>query len=56
MRFLLGPLAILIGVPLAAVFGVACALFQGALLLAWPFAWAYDAIRLRLPRRAPTPR
>jgi len=56
MSWLLGPLALVIGVAYAIAWGLLCALAEGALLLAWPFAWAFDAIRRRLPRRAPKPR
>lgn len=55
MNFAKGIAALVVGTLAAALFGLAAGIAIGALVLVAPLAWVYDAIRRRLPRRAPRP-
>lgn len=55
MNFAKGIAAILLGMAAAALFGIAAGVAIGVLILLAPFAWAYDATRRLLQRRAPKP-
>jgi hypothetical protein len=50
-----GPVAIAVGMLFAVGFGLAGGVAVGLCILAWPAAWAFDAIRRRLPRRGSMP-
>lgn len=54
--FVVGPAAIAIGVLFALGFGLAGGVAVGLCVLAWPAAWAFDAIRRRLRRHGSMPR
>ena len=55
MNFAKGIAALILGVLVAAGFGILAGFAIGALVLVAPIAWAYDAIRKRLPRHEPKP-
>lgn len=56
MNALRGIAALIIGITCAALVGIAAGWMIGALLLALPFALAWDFSRKRLQRRGPTRR
>lgn len=49
----IGGMGALLAVPFAAAFGLLAGAGVALLILAWPFAWAYDLIQRYRPRRAP---